>query len=764
MSRWARELRLGARLALAGGRGSWTRAAMTAVGVGLGVALLLFAASIPNMISARDERVAARDDLMLGVEPPRGARTLLLAYTDTSFRDVDVRGRVLQAEGPLAPVPPGVAELPGPGEMVVSPPLARLLASSDGALLRERLPYRVVGTIGDAGLEGPSEHAYYAGSDRLVAGDEVRRTDRFGSPSAGEGLDPVLGLLAVIAFAVLLLPVAVFIGAAARFGGEARDRRLAALRLVGADVRMTRRIAAGEALLGALLGIAFGAAVFLLTRTLVERLELAGLSAFAGDVRPSAPLVALIVLAVPVGSVAVTLLALRGVAIEPLGVVRRGRPRRRRVWWRLLPPLAGGLLLLPLLRVDPASGETFDEYQVAAGVVLLLIGISAILPWLVEAVVHRLGGGGVAWQLATRRLQLDSGASARVVSGIAVAVAGAIALQTLFTGIESNYTTSTGADLDRADASVTLRTGSDGQTAREVAARLRAFDGVTSVVARDEVDLRRPLPGGGTAITALTVAGCGTLRELARVRRCADGDAFLVRGGEEMSRAGDRVQLGEQAGDRIRWTVPEDARPVAARQSPTGDEISGVLLTPKAARGLELPKRRVVAYLGTDPSRRDALDEVRNATLRIDPLSDVLRLTRTRQVEEFTKVRRGLFAGAVAVLLLIGASMLVSALEQLRERRRVLAVLVAFGTPRGTLGWSILWQTAVPVALGLALAVGTGAVLGALLLKLVGESLSFDLASIAGMTAIGGGVVLLVTALSMPALWRLMRPEGLRTE
>ena len=72
-------------------------------------------------------------------------------------------------------------------------------------------------------------------------------------------------------FVVLLLPVGVFIAAAVRFGGERRDRRLAALRLVGADGRMARRIAAGEALAGALLGLVLGAGFFLLGRQLAAR-------------------------------------------------------------------------------------------------------------------------------------------------------------------------------------------------------------------------------------------------------------------------------------------------------------------------------------------------------------------------------------------------------------------------------------------------------------------------------------------------------------
>jgi hypothetical protein len=40
---------------------------------------------------------------------------------------------------------------------------------------------------------------------------------------------------------------------------------------------------------------------------------------------------------------------------------------------------------------------------------------------------------------------------------------------------------------------------------------------------------------------------------------------------------------------------------------------------------------------------------------------------------------------AVVILLLIGASLLITVLEQLRDRRRLLAILVAFGTRRSTI-------------------------------------------------------------------------------
>ena len=160
----------------------------------------------------------------------------------------------------------------------------------------------------------------------------------------------------------------------------------------------------------------------------------------------------------------------------------------------------------------------------------------------------------------------------------------------------------------------------------------------------------------------------------------------------------------------------------------------------------------------------DAGDYARNTAARLDPLANVFTLAASEQSKEFRSIRNGLFVGATCVLLLIGASLLVSQLEQLRERKKLLSSLVAFGTRRRTLSLSVLWQTAIPIALGLVLASVVGLTLGAVLLKMTGETVSVDWASVLSMTAIGASVVFAVTLLSLPPLLRLMRPDGLRTE
>jgi hypothetical protein len=778
LRQWARDLAMGVRFTVTGGREGWTRALLTAVGVGLGVALLLLTTALPNALTVRHEREAARTDITFTDDrPAKGDGTLIVANVDTDFRDDTVRGRALEAEGPRAPLPPGVEKFPAVGEMVVSPALKELLESDSGKLLRERLPERITGTIGESGLIGSHELAFFRGAADLaprIESGRIVRIDHFGDPDPGpEQSDPVLLLLVLVVFVVLLMPVAVFIAAAVRFGGERRDRRLAALRLVGSDSRMTRRIAAGEALAGAVLGLVFGAGFFMIGRQLAGTAEVFRISVFPSYLNPSPLLALLVAVAVPAAAVLVTLFALRGVVIEPLGVVRTAKPARRRLWWRLLLPVAGLAMLYPMIGKGRGNGD-FNQYLVTGGVVLLLVGVTALLPWIVETVVARLGPGGVSWQLAVRRLQLSSGTAARMVNGIAVAVAGAIALQMLFAGVDDDYTKSTGKDVTQAQMEVALPSGTPVAAA---AAKFRATQGVEAVFSYSEgyAGDRREDPQNSTM---LTVGDCAALREIATLTSCRDGDVFAVRGAEwdagvdvmALAKGGRTMFLdpsyeGGPKSREIPWKVPSGVKEAAPRRGLlAGIDRGGFLITPKALPDSLAPALDGHAYLRLDESAPDVHDRVRNTAAAVDPLAYPMVWTETERTGRFDAIRTGLFVGAACVLALIGASLLVSQLEQLRERRKLLSSLVAFGTRRRTLSLSVLWQTAIPIALGLVLAAVVGLTLGTVLLKMTDTPVSVDWVGVLSMTGIGAAVVLVVTLASLPPLLRLMRPEGLRTE
>ena len=772
---WFQDLLMGAKFAVTGGKEGWTRTALTAVGVGLGVALLLITTAVPAALAARDQRENAR---WVGDTAERkGPGTLLMREENTPFRDLSIQGSLLQPEGPKAPVPPGLTRLPGPGEMAVSPALAALLKSPEGKeLLAPRLPYKSVGTIADAGLIGPKELLFYAGTDAFTGDDDfVVRLASFGDTQPAEPwTDPVLLLLIVVMIVVLLMPVAVFVATAVRFGGERRDRRLAALRLVGADAATTRRVAAGEAAAGTLLGVLAGFVLFFTGRRLSDDITLViETRFFPADFAMNPALALLVAVAVPGAAILVTLLAMRGVVVEPLGVIRANKPAKRRLWWRLVLPLAGLGLLYPMIgRGD--SGGRFSEWQVSGGVVLLLVGVTALLPWLVEHAVRRLSGGPVSWQLAVRRLQLASGAAARPVNGIAVAVAGAIALQTFFSAVQGGYGKETGMDPSRAQLSAMAPRQTDPARIPEITRTIGEAKGVTKVTTLGEVPATPADDPEG--YLSLTVGDCATLAWLARLDSCSEGDLFLLHADPRAAdySPGSEVKPGqtvliEQGGAEkdppakpVRWKVPAGVKTVEARRDPSGTLRDGIIATPSALAGLPSGGIRYTSFITLDPKVPDAQEYARNAIAKADPLLYPMRLVSIRTDSRFASVTRGLLVGSAAVMLLIGASLFVSQLEQLRERRKLLAALVAFGTRRRTLGLSVLWQTTVPIALGIALATTTGLGLGAVLLRMVDRPIRFEWTAVAGMAGTGAAVVLLVTALSLPPLWRMMRPEGLR--
>ncbi|MCX4411844.1 ABC transporter permease [[Kitasatospora] papulosa] len=776
---WLRDLGLGIRFAAGGGREGWARTALTAVGVGLGVALLLTAASVPHLLTERSSRDRARAEVAASRDAvvPKSDTTVLRVNAATEYRGIGVEGFLMRAEGAHPVLPPGVEAFPGPGEMAASPALRELLASPEGALLKERLPYRVTSTIADPGLRSPHELYFYVGSDSLTPATGGHRLAGYGDDTPAEPLTPVLVVLVILICVVLLSPVAIFIATAVRFGGDRRDRRLAALRLVGTDIRTTRRIAAGEALFGSLLGLLAGLAFFLVGRRFIGHIELWNHSAFPSDLTPALWQAALIAVAVPLSAVLVTLVAMRSVAVEPLGVMRHTGSRRRRLWWRLLVPALGLAVLGLTGKVE--EDAPVDPYPIAAGAVLVLFGLALLLPWLIEAGVSRLHGGAPAWQLAVRRLQLNSGAASRAVSGITVAVAGAVALQMLFAAVGDEFESMTGQDPSRAQFH-TFSEKVTGDAAARTIEEFRATKGVERVIGTVETYATKPgtyKEDEVTPTTSLTIGDCATLKELAEISSCEEGDSFVVhpRGDKELSdwvdetaRKGEQIELNASldwspGAKPVLWTLPEDTPTVTTSRDPIGEEHWGIMATVGAIDPRILPSAQTVAQIKVDEGVEDVAEYVRNTAARIDPGMRVATLASTERDRQYASVQTGLRLGAAATLLLIASSMLISQLEQLRERKRLLSVLVAFGTRRVTLGWSVLWQTAVPVTAGLLVAIAGGLGLGAVMTWMLDKTVT-QWWLFLPMAGAGGALIVLVTLLSLPLLWRLMRPDGLRTE
>jgi hypothetical protein len=782
-SRWVADLALGCRLALAGGRRSVGRIALTAVSTGVGVAVLLLAAAVPTMWQAREERSTAIS--YQGVSPeaahPAGVDPLYVISAGTRYHEKYIQGRYVKAGGPHAPVPPGLDRIPAPGEVYLSPALARLLASDAGALLRPRFGQRVAGTIGKAGLTSPGEYRFFAGTATTTGYryDSASVVYAFGDPAGGPAspLPPVLWLLLVLGVVALLAPVLIFVATAGRIGGLARDRRLAALRLVGAGIQQTRRIAAGEALAGALAGLLLGVGGFLLGRALVESVEVYGETFFRSDVRPVWPIAVLILVAVPALAVQVSMLSLRGAAVEPLGVVRQAPVVHRRLWWRIAVGVVGaGALAFGLDGLQTAGPR--DTAILVTGISMLLLSVPLLLPWLVERLVRWLPHGPVSWELAVRRLRLDGAAPSRVVGGVAVVLAGAIALQSVLATAESDLRTGAILPPDAPDQQTVVVDGAALSHVDEVSTALAAIPGVRQVA-----DRRRLATTGATeqAGQAVWVADCASAtRLLASIRdtpgagaasTCADGDVFAVSGDDVQARppqAGQTVTFAVGAPDRPgpRWQVPAGTRKVTL---PWSSDLAGALLvTPGALHGVSPLVATVEFRLLADRSDPDTLERVRNAAGPLGWQAEISSITDftddSTYAQRYRTIRTGLLLGALVTLLLAGASLLVLALEQIAERRRAMAVLAASGVPRSMLARSVLWQNTVPMAVAVPVAVLSGAVLSRLLLHTVNRPPGVDWSAVVLLVSTSVVLVLLATVLTLPALRRAGRPTELRAE
>jgi hypothetical protein len=707
-----------------------------------------------------------------------------LLQVNTPFQGTDVSGFYVHPTGANSPVPPGIGALPGPNEIVLSPALASLLNSDAGASLRPRFAQKVVGTITEPGLRGPNDLLFYAGAGPLpTTGPNsagAMNVYKFGVTPKPGPINSSLLVLAIIGAVALLIPIFIFVTVSSRIAGAERDRRLAALRLVGAGNWQVRRIAAAESLVSAGTGLVLGALAFLGVRQLAPQIEVLGWSTFTDDVAPSALLTVLIVLLVPALAVGTVLFAMRRTIIEPLGVVRGGKPVRRRLWWRL-GLIVLGVVLLFLAKPGSERDSNLWIVLLGAGASALLIGVPAILPWLLERVISRAHGGAPSWQLAIRRLQLDSGTPARVVGGVAVVLAGAIALQLVLFATANRFNVPSSSDSNSAKG--WLYVNSTATAADHVVTDL------AKVPAAKQVDQLQSISATSAAATGpdaneyydITIASCATINNVVHHRGCTDGDGFMITNANDSTavKPGDvwnMVSSYDTSGHPKslgQYTVPNNLTPLTAPDNSSsfgGPYIgTGVVLTPGAAAKLNLPAdESIVSWVLTDPTQVGATDQVANGLadltwqVRVDSISGADALNSDQKT--FVTIRSALLGGSLFTLLLAGVSMLVLALEQVRERRRPLAVLAAAGVPRSALARSLLWQTAVPVVLAVVVAIGTGIGLAALVIRMSSMTLQIDWSTISIFAGAALVLVLLVTALTLPALRSAMRLSALRSE
>ena len=434
-------IRLGLRLAVAGGREAISRLALITLAVAVGCALLLATLATSNAFTAQNDRYAWLETGFQGSSSDSpAAHDPAWWLLQADYFQGKLIGRVdVAATGPNPPVPPGIAALPAAGELYVSPALADLLRTTPADELRARYPGTQIGIIGADALPSPDSLLVIIGRSladlsRAATGAELITEISTTSPgecvevcAPGVGTDAngIVLVLSVVA-AALLFPVLVFVGGATRLSAARREQRFAAMRLVGATPRQVSRLATIESTVATAIGAAIGFGLFAVLRPAVADLPFSGTRFFTSDLSLTTANVLLVAVGVPVAAAFAARVALRRVNISPLGVTRRVTPRPPRPV-RLI-PLAAGVMWLAYLAFVSDIRHSVSSYTQAyaylAGVFAMMIGLVVAGPWLTMlgarlSARRATRAGGL---IAARRLSDNPRAAFRAVSGVVLAV------------------------------------------------------------------------------------------------------------------------------------------------------------------------------------------------------------------------------------------------------------------------------------------------------------------------------------------------------
>lgn len=765
-------IRLGLRLALAGGREAVTRLAMIVIAVAIGVGLLLSTLAGLNAVNTQNARYAWLETGYTGSSAPSeqqaGVDPLWWRLRADYYQGKPI-GRVdLAPTGSRSPIPPGIAELPAPGRFYASPALAKLLRRTPPAQLGDRYPGRLVGTIGPAALPSPDSLVIIIGRTvaelshlddaHLVRSISTTTPSNCGGPGCAIGIginrNGIVLILAVVT-AALLFPVLIFIAGATRLSAARREQRFAAMRLVGATPRQISVISTVEAAFATVIGVAAGFGLCYVLRPAIATIPFTGEPFFTSDLSPNVPDILFVVLGIPLGAVVAARLALRRVSISPLGVTWRVTPRPPRAW-RLIPLLAGIAELGYFAYIHDIGAGTHTNTTVEAllflvGVLLVMTGLVIAGPWLTmlasRLVIRR--ANRPATLIAARRLADNPQTAFRAISGLVLAVFVGTCAIAIITAIASG--TSMTGGLGTAADSTLIDTMWQPLAPRAATAptasthALKSISGVAGVAVIHDAAAPQPAPATGPHPAPglgpfEQVVSCADLAGVPALGHCMPGAATAVIS----------PNYGGGVGLQRRTPMSQTTWPAA--------DVSTSQLQ-------RLPIDTII--VGTDGSvaaveqARTVLDLAYPAALAPET-SGEMQADQSRLLDDYRQLADVVILTSLPIA---GCSLAVSIAGGLIERKRPFSLLRLAGAPLGVLRRVIGLEAAAPLLLTAAASVAAAFLAAHLFLRaqlretLQAPGPAYYLVLAAGLLA-----SLVVIASTLPLLNRITGPETARNE
>jgi FtsX-like permease family protein len=755
-------IRLGLRLTVRGGREALVRLLITAGAVAIGVAILLIVLADLNAFRTTSGRPCWECTAGAGGARP-GAGAELWNYSNEVYADQTIERLDVAALGRHAPVPPGIAHLPGPGQFYASPALAALLRRVPRAELGARFPGTLAGTIGERALTGPDELVVMVGRTpaQLAALPQTQRVTAIAVHSGKQVWTSFFRDAFVVGAVAFVLPILVLIGTATRLAAARLEQRYAALRLIGSTGGQLAVIAAVDAFVSALLGVLAGIVVFALVRPAVADTAITSARYFSNQVTLTALDYVAVLVVIPVTSAVAAVLSLRRVRISPLGVSRRVAPKPPGVW-RLAPLVAGAVLF--------AVGAAKTSHRaisplIFVGLLLVMAGLIIAGPYLTERAARLLRAlaGGAGSLLAARRLADNPRAAFRSVRGLVLAVflgtvlagilpavnaitdtANAHALRNVLLA-EFTYSPVCGADVNCTGGGPGGPLGPGHLTKAELVGLLGLPPQAgTALLARlDAISGARAYPVYSSRQNPnIALMSCASLRAVAALGQCPPGQVTA------------EVNAQSMYSDNPVFST----RPIV-------DQAAGVTVA-----GLRRLYLQSVLVATASPAARE-----RARTVLVPFMAQTQSGSAPRTFGEIVGARLGvadtverlLYIAVALTLLVAGCSLAVSAGGGLVERKRPFSLLRVSGTPVGVLQRVVLLETVLPLAVATVVAglVAYGiAVLTVGKLALPDTPIPAPGADYYALMGAGLAGSLAVILLTLPLLRRMTSPASARFE
>lgn len=250
--------------------------------------------------------------------------------------------------------------------------------------------------------------------------DQILETFGLDMAMPGGILDTYI-IMAVIACALLVVPVLTLGAGAARLGARGRARRLASLRLMGMTGSEVITMSVVETLVQAVVGSLLGGLLWGLSLPAWQAVAFQGQAIGPAEMLMPWWLIVALVATLLVLAVASTVLGLHQVRISPLGVARQHTPRALRAWRFVAFILALAAFIIFSQSFTPEELDLRVYAFLAAMILIVVAAVNLVGPWALQ-LIARLGAqtSSAPRLIAMRRIIDDPRGAWRNVSAVAL--------------------------------------------------------------------------------------------------------------------------------------------------------------------------------------------------------------------------------------------------------------------------------------------------------------------------------------------------------